>query len=219
MGVASVTDFVKALGTDRWLVLGKGPTAAPFLADPALAAGYRVLTLNHACLKVTPALAHFVDWDAFAACGDHLANAELPTCLPWFPHERNTATNRSLLKRAKLFGENGPAGIALAWLSAKEKLFAYNSTTAPRQSVPHHALPHVRLRYFSAVAAFNILAVSGVKVIHSAGVDGGTGYAAGFDPQTHLANGRTTFDAQLPELAAAVKRHGIEWVKLGHTEG
>jgi hypothetical protein len=57
---------------------------------------------------------------------------------------------------------------------------------------------------------------AGIKLIHSLGVDGGTGYSAWFDATDKLANGRTTFDDQFPEIQRLLaKRPGVVWKRLG----
>lgn len=210
--IQNAAEFVRACKPKPWLVLGKGPTAGLLrLVDVS---EYHVLTLNHACKITHPTLAHFVDMEAFRDCGDLLAEKLIPTCLPWYPHENNKAGSVCLLRHCGLFGEPGKSQ-ALAWLAGKEFLYSYNATTAgPRNGPPHPKLPVVRLKYFSAVGAFNLLGAGGVREVHTLGVDGGTEYAPAFDPKTRLANGRPDFDVQFGELMQAVRRWKITWTKL-----
>lgn len=195
-----------------WLVVGKGPTSdAVADVDPA---AYHVLTLNHACRLVpAPALAHFVDVEAFLECGDRLAQGLTPTALPWHPHVGHKPSPLPLPGFCGLFGERGRS-VALAWLLGKDRLLSYNASTAG--GLPRNVrLPDVRLRFFGAVAAFNVLAAAGVREVASLGVDGGTGYGSAFDHKDRLANGRTSFDAQTNEIRHTVKACRMRWTRLG----
>lgn len=213
MAIQNAVRFVKDLSTlvpRPWLIVGKGPSV-DFITrvDPA---EYHVLTLNHACRVISPTIAHFVDLEAFLECSEALADHETPTCLPYHPHVACKPSEKTLVQYCGLFGEPGKS-IPLAWLLAKDKLLSYNATTASKLR-SSSSLPTVRLRHFGAVGAFNLLAQAGVSVIHSIGVDGGTGYAEAFDAKDKLANGRKSFDAQLPEIEKTVKAHKIAWTKL-----
>lgn len=196
-----------------WLIVGKGPTAVKLLEIDT--SRYHVLTLNHACVPallscMRPALAHFVDIEAFDDCGDMLADFDIPTCLPWYPHSHCSPSPMPLKMMMDLFGKTGSA--PLAWLCGRDRLYSYNASTS--KSPPNPKLHRIRLRHFGAVGAFNLLAVAGVKMIDSIGVDGGTEYAPAFDPKDKLANTRTSFDSQFPEIEHTVKKHGIAWRKL-----
>jgi hypothetical protein len=70
------------------------------------------------------------------------------------------------------------------------------------------------VRYFSAVAAVNLLAVSGVREIFTIGVDGGSSYAPDFDKKTLLVNGRASFDVQFKEIRDTEKRKGVKVTPL-----
>jgi len=193
-----------------WLVLGKGPTSDRLSGVGT--AQYHVLTLNHACRLVTPALAHFVDIEAFLDCGEYLAQTETPVCLPAYPHYKNKAQDVPLHRYADLFGKNEKSQ-ALAWLLAKEKVYGYNATTAPPKC-RWPGLHRVTLRHFSAVGAFNLLALAGVRQVCSLGVDGGKDYGTWFSDLTPLTNGRDSFDAQFAEIDRTVREHKIEWTRL-----
>lgn len=192
----SVVHYVhKHTVADRrpWLVLGKGPTAA--LLPQIDTSKYHILTLNHACRAVTPTVAHFVDLDAYQECRDAISGM---ACLPWYPHVDSKAGKKHL----------DDLGLA------PDAVLTYNSTTASgRTKCP--TVHTVRLRYFSAVAAFNIIGMAGVREIFSLGVDGGTGYAPQFDPKDRLKNGRKTFDDQAAELDLAVKTYHMTWTRIG----
>lgn len=181
-----------------WLVVGKGPTSER-VGEVNLPL-YHVLTLNHACQVTRPTVAHFVDAAAVEACLPRLRELDCKVAVPWHPHVDNKAGRKTLneFPWAKELGK---------------RLLTYNASTASGQSrCP--GVHTVRLKYFSAVAAFNVLVMAGITQIHSVGVDGGTEYGAAFDQSDRLANGRTTFDDQLPELRAAVARRNATWVRL-----
>lgn len=197
--IESVTSYVgkhTAAHPRPWLVLGKGPTAERVAEVDT--SQYHILTLNHACMVATPTVAHFVDIEAYRDCAGRLESTINPkVCLPWHPHVGNKAGKPCLTDY----------GIP------ERRLLSYNSTTAgklPRMP----GLPTVRLRFFSAVAAFNILGQAGVREVYSLGVDGGTEYAPAFDAKDRLSNGRSSFDDQFGEIANAVKTHAMNWVKL-----
>lgn len=196
----SVVHYVhKHTVADRrpWLVLGKGPSAM-HLPKVDLDQ-YHVMTLNHACGLVNATVAHFVDLDAFYDCADHMRGM---ACLPWYPHVDNKAGKKNL----------DDLGLA------PDAVLTYNSTTASgRTKCP--TVHTVRLRFFSAVAAFNIIGMAGMTEIFSLGVDGGTGYAPQFDQKDRLKNGRKTFDDQAGELDLAVKTYHMRWTPLHRHEG
>jgi hypothetical protein len=216
-----IDDAVKAVRAssrdDRrpWLVLGKGPSLA--LRVGVDLACYRTLALNHACRVHPCTLAHFTDLEAFRACRDYLLDnatrALLPyvphVVLPWVPHEDMGPGHYNLSELVDQGLEP-----ALGSLARRNLLWSYNSTRVSRAR-HHPKLTVVPVRYFSAVAAVNILALAGEREVFTLGVDGGRGYAPGFDPADRLANGRDSFDVQFAEIDRTVRRHKIRYVNLG----
>jgi hypothetical protein len=181
-----------------WLVLGKGPTSDRYagLGDHP----YHVLTLNHACrVPGVVALAHFTDWGTFAQCAAELADRRVTACLPWRPHVNYKAGERTLPELA-------------ADLPSCPPLVSYNATTSglPKE----RGLNTVRLRFFSSVAAFNLLGQAGIRQVASLGVDGGTGYGRAFDASKILANGRRSFDDQEAEIRRACREFKMKWRRL-----
>lgn len=200
--VVKKVQAITALVPRPWLVVGKGPSCD--FVGRVDEREYHVFTLNHACTAICPAIAHFVDLEAFEDCRPLLARMQATYCLPWHPHQGNgPGPDLNALGDRVRKHDGKPIGT----------LVSYNSSVAfklPRNS----GLPDVRLRYFSAVAAFNILALAGVKTVLSIGVDGGTGYAEQFDPKDRLANGRRSFDVQTREIERTVAGNGITWTRL-----
>jgi len=197
--VTNVVSLFNGVPSRGWLVVGKGPTSDRF--NELDTDKYRIITLNHACRITLPHIMHFVDIEAFEDNLERINQLNCFVCLPWYPHVRFRAGDKTVLDYPKV-AALGP------------RLISYNATTAGKRP-KKLSLPTIRLRYFSAVGVFNILAAAGVRNIYSIGVDGGTGYGVAFDPATKLANGHKSFDAQTKELEATVRRVKGKWIKLG----
>ncbi len=187
-----------------YVILGKGPSAERYSAD--VGNGHRVLTLNHACRLAGPKahVNHFIDVAAYRDCRDSLEGHY--TCLPWRPHINNKASKFTLYD---LIQEEP----ILQARQQEGRLLSYNSTSAGFLA-KNPKLSTVRVRYFSAVAAFNLLAMAGIRRIDTLGIDGGTCYAQYFEAKDCLANGLTSFDVQFSEIQRTVRQHGLTWVKL-----
>lgn len=198
----SVLKRLKAdgIGDRPWLLVGKGPSFDRRAEAPESVVGWKVFGLNHVCLKTAVDVAHFTDFDAFQDCADRLQKQACLVCLPWFPHVGNRPGPKCLDELV----QNDPA---LHRLNEAGRLVSYNSTLAKHRA---RSLPLVHVRYFSAVAGLSILAAAGAKLVRTVGVDGGTGYAAGFDPSTLLANGRKSFDVQFGEMKRIAKSAKID---------
>lgn len=186
-----------------WLLVGKGPTLNN--RDQVDFNKFNVFTLNHACTVVRPNIAHFTDFDAWLDCNSYLYENQHNICLPWYPHFDNRSGPNPL---ACYVDQNS----LLQWHHDEHKLFSYNSTLSKRPKNPE--LPLIRVRYFSAVAGFNILAAAGVKRIYTLGIDGGKSYGRDFDPKDLLANGRTDFDVQFEEIARTCREKGVDFKPL-----
>jgi len=211
--IRDVVEKVSELRDKPWLILGKGPSLdlrGCFDLDD-----YHVFTLNHACKVHRATAAHFTDLEALHDCWDDLIvvqGVSLPyvpsLVMPWVPHRDMGPGHFNL---SELIQEGVEPRLRL--LSDIDRLWSYNSTRVPT-SRWHKSLTPVRVRYFSAVAAFNILGLAGCKRVYSLGVDGGVKYAKGFDPRHCLANGRTSFDIQFKEITATLERHRMTWTNL-----
>lgn len=202
--ILNAVAILKPLANDPWLIVGKGPSLA--LRNELDLSRYSILTLNHACRYVVPRIAHFTDLEAYAACEDTCQEGQSRIVLPWHPHVEMTPGRNTLDDCCRLRP-------ALDRLRRHFRLASYNSTVAHK--LPQSArLPTIRVRYFSAVAAVNLLLAAGVKRLFTLGVDGGTAYAPGFDQQDRLANGRPSFDVQFGEIRAACKKQNATLVAL-----
>lgn len=196
--------YLRKLSADPWLVVGKGPTSAIITPDWAkINLAMNVMTLNHACRLMKPDVALFIDLDAYCECRDAGWLKGVPVVMPWYPHVSNRPNPNSLGKYAAL-GDIFPPG---------QRVYAFNSTTA-NTLPPDNSLTTVRVRFFSAVAAFNLLALAGAKEINTLGIDGGTAYNPIFAEKDRLANGRDSFDPQFKEIARTCRQNKIQWNRL-----
>lgn len=165
-----------------WLLVGKGPSFAGIETRDLSA--YSVMGINHVCLRVRCDIAFFTDSEAMEECRPFTQAAWV--VMPWWPHERMRPGKRT----AAEYGITRPLGV-------------FNSTMDRRRD---KRWPLVRVKYFSAVAAVNLLLAAGARTIRTAGIDGGTLYAPGFDIKHRLANGRGSFDIQLVEIEKAARK-------------
>ena len=199
-----------------WLLLGKGPTLAR-RRDFDLSR-FRTIGLNHVCLHMAVDLAHIIDLDVVEDCGDALIANAGAVVMPWRPHVRARSLPGSGVARTRVSDESLATIAArtpiLSRLAADDRLFFYNLSTAP---TPHGDSPVVPVRYFSAVAALNLLIAAGVREIRSLGVDGGLEYAGEFDDlreRTRLVGPHATFDLQFGEFAEAIRRRNVLFAPL-----
>lgn len=84
--------------------------------------------------------------------------------LPWVPHVKNVA---SAGKTLETWRDELPV---LKELDAQGRLLFYNLITSDKCG---DESPVVPVRYFSAEASLNILAMLGVKTVRTLGIDGG----------------------------------------------
>lgn len=194
-------DICRVLGDSSkpWLIVGKGPS----LSKPVAFSQFNTLTLNHACkVPANPAACLFVDIEAFEDAYDTIPTFAT-VILPWRPHVNMKSGSETL------FSLNSQK---LDKLLDQDRVAAFNSTTS---NLPAHPqLPIIRLRYFSAVGAVNLLAHAGHKQIFTIGVDTGSDYAPMFDQKDRLANGRKSFDIQFEEFDLSAKKYGLTIERL-----
>lgn len=186
--------WVKSRKDRPWLVLGKGPTFDR-RGEVDLAA-YRVLAINDTCAVVEADLVHLTDVAALGRVRDKILGAAT-VVMPWHPHVDHSPGEKTLFELAA--GDE-----LLSRLEAGGRLVSYNSTVA-RKLPKNPDLREIRVRYFSAVAAVNLLRAAGVAEIRTLGVDGGKEYASAFSHQTPLRNGRASFDDQGKEIRSKAK--------------
>jgi len=183
-----------------WLIVGKGPTFAERSRHDL--DGYNVLTLNDAIVHLPQAaVAHFTDWEAFVRCVDAIGASACVVCLPWHPHFAFKPAEHSL---PELLTWGGAQIQSLA----QRVVYYHASTARGRGRIPGE--PMVPVKFFSAEAALSLLAIAGVKVVRTLGVDGGTEYAPEFAGLTPLENGRPSFDAQFLRMRQTAAKYGVD---------
>lgn len=185
-----------------WCIVGKGPSCDR--RQEVDWSRFYIVTLNHACRVVTPHLAFFVDYEAFAACLD-LLEGQGTAVLPWRPHVQCRPGQKTLADYAL-----EDQRVRKMWREGR--LLGFNARPAHVQ--PHPQLNFLLVLRFSAVPAFHLLASAGVPTIHSLGVDGGTQYGRDFDKADLLRNGRASFDDQFEVLLPLLQKYRTRWLKL-----
>ena len=192
-------------GDQPWVILGKGPSFNRRQEFDLSA--YRQVSLNHVVREGPVALAHIIDIDVVAACGDALISNAGALVMPWMPHVKNLVGDKTLAQWAETLP-------TLRRLDAEGRLLWYDLRTT---KVRHGAHPVVDARGFSAEAALELLALAGAKTVRSLGVDGGESYSEAFDDLkdiTRLNNGQTSYDLQFEGFARTIHRTGVDYAPL-----
>ena len=192
-------------GDQPWLILGKGPS---FNRQHEFdLSAYRRVSLNHVVREGPVELAHIIDIDVVAACGDALVAQAGALVMPWMPHVKNFVGDKTLAQWA----EELPA---LRRLDAEGRLLWYDLRTT---KIRHGMHPVVDARAFSAEAALELLGLAGAKTVRSLGIDGGASYATSFDDLkdvTRLNNGQPSYDLQFEGFARTIHRTGVDYAPL-----
>jgi hypothetical protein len=204
----SFFEWFAASGIDpeqTWVILGKGPSFAGRSRWDLKR--YRTMSLNHVVREQPVTVAHMIDFDVVDACGESLLENAQVVVLPWVPHVNNRPGPNNLAELAQ-------RNALLRRLNQQGRLLWYNHSKARQRNGES---PVVRVKFFSAVAAINLLAAAGVHTIRSLGVDGGASYSREFDDlkdKTLLANSRSSFDRQFEEIALTISTTGIDYAPL-----
>jgi len=217
VGVLSVFDWFAdepERQRSRWLVLGMGPSFSRHSSIDL--STYRVLGINRVCCVLPTDLTVVTDLEVFCAIGGHIEAGEGAAALPWYPHRKFEPHRESSLQQVLSGAVSAPANCrrALRRLQRQGRLLSYRSSRSEKWPHPPNLGPPVRVRYFSAVAAINLLGLAGVKTIRTLGIDGGTDYAPEFAGLKPLENGQTSFDVQFHEIAWSVKKHRLDFARL-----
>lgn len=191
--------------TQPWLILGKGPSFSKRTEFDL--SRYHTLSLNHAVREQPVTVAHMIDYDVVDLCGETVLNKARFLVLPWIPHIKNYPGRQNLRDLARI-------NTILRSMDEQGRLLWYNLSTAPEQQGDS---PVIKVRFFSAEAALNLLAEAGVREIRSLGVDGGAAYSEEFNDlkgKTLLVNTRKNFDEQFGEIARIIMKTGIDYAPL-----
>jgi hypothetical protein len=208
--VNTIPDILQWAGqhsiADRpWLMLGKGPSFRKHRNVDTT--GFGVLGLNHVVRERPVDIAHAIDLDVVHECADAIARHAGVLWMPAHPHVDCRPSERPLWDWVSEIP-------VLRMLAAQGRLAWYNATTS-RRPVPGG--PMVNVKFFSAEAALDALALCGVKTVRSLGIDGGTQYSAEFADlvdSTLLSNGQVSFDRQFEQLARIIQRTGVFYAPL-----
>ncbi|MGE3771228.1 MAG: glycosyltransferase [Bdellovibrionales bacterium] len=207
MALQNVFDWLKAhpdLVARDWLVMGKGPSFAR--RNQLDISAYAVLALNDTIRDVKATIAHLIDLEVVDRCADALeANAQI-VVMPYYPHSECLPGARAL---PDLVGEY----LVLAKLAASGRLLWYDLDTVPQRS----GGPVVAARYFSIEAAVHMLALAGVHIIRTLGVDGGTAYSEDFaalNAVSRLQNGHKDYNRQFEGVARVKNEFGLDLLPL-----
>ncbi len=190
--------------TKPWLIVGKGPT---FKKIYKIQKDFNIFGLNHVAKIIDCDISHFIDIDILDV--DIIEHSKILLC-PYHLHENSKVMFKTLPYH---INDN------VIFSIAKDKLYWYNCSTWKKS----HFIPNkvnkqdiIKVRFFSAEAAFQILGMLGVKKVYSLGIDGGVNYAKDF-VKLFLApfqNKRKNFDDQFQMIEATLKQFNMEWEKL-----
>lgn len=192
-----------ALSGKPWCVIGKGPTFQKHPEFPDLDSDYRTIGLNHVCRERKIFVTHVIDANVLSEVPDMAARSEF-LVMPMHPHFNFKASPKTLTEMLvtnpvlKAFEERG----GLLW---------YNLSTWPK---PEDPSPVVKVAYFSAEAAIQLLARSGVRKIRTLGIDGGTSYAKSFKDIKTFRGGHNTFDLQTKYIEATAREFKLDFGPL-----
>jgi hypothetical protein len=184
-----------------WLILGKGPSFSKI--DRIDLTEFNTFGLNHVSSIIPVDIGHFIDLECLSL--NLINNSNMVVC-PVYPHVYNKCRYIHINEYVDKYTDEVASKI-------KDKLFLYNCTT--HKGTPIVELgPYIRVRHFSAEAAFKILALKDVPKIYSLGIDGGTEYSHYFSHLKALTNGRKAFDYQFEEINNTIKKWDIKWIRL-----
>lgn len=186
-----------------WLMFGKGPTFERHREVPDLDEKFLTVGLNHICRQRNVLLTHMIDANVLGEVAGIQDKTKF-IIMPWQPHVEFRPTPKTLDK----FVEASPV---LQQVEKEERLIWYNCSTG---SKPRPGSPGVGVSWFSAEAVVRMLAMAGVKVLRTLGVDGGNQYATSFKDITPFRGGHNTFDKQNEPIRATVKQFGVDYSPL-----
>ena len=193
----------EGLASRPWCVLGKGPSFSKQSEFPNLDGDYLTIGLNHVCRERKAFVTHVIDANVL----DEVLNMPSRTdflVMPMHPHFGFKATERTL----EDMSINHPV---VRDFESNGKLLWYNLSTWPK---PHGPSQVVKVAYFSAEAAIQLLARSGVRKIRTLGVDGGSSYANHFKDIQTFRGGHNTFDLQTKYIEATAREFNLDYGPL-----
>lgn len=195
-----------------WLILGKGPSFSR--RHHVDLSPYYLASLNHVVREMKVDVAHYIDLEALVACADDLPRNADWLLVPRYPHVNFRPSAEPLevlcgrVPVLRQFAERG----RLVW-------YYHDLLSRPelKASYPPGAGPLIAVDAFSVEALVNVLAVLGVKIVRTLGVDGGIHYSQSFhdlNGTTRLANGQSSFDRQFLWIHRTVKENDMDYGPL-----
>lgn len=145
-----------------WLIVGMGPTFSR--RDEFDLTKYNVFGINRVVRDIPCELVSIIDYYILALIYDKFMEQGKYLVMPYQPHFGYRPSPVLNVHNLAMYRPN------LLKISALDKLLCYNLSTYP---FSFGKSPIIRAQYFSAEAAFSILANMGQKHIYTLGVDGG----------------------------------------------
>lgn len=188
------------------LLVGKGPTFK--LKDKILLSKYHIIAFNHALTDIEADVCSIIDIDVVDDLGDTLYNNAKIVMLPWHPHVKFKATDKTLEDFVDEYD-------VLRKLDSEGRLYWFNLSSSTSSNPGGRLYPAI---INSGDTIYNILAVNGSKKVYSIGIDGGRSYSEEFAHITPLRNGRESFDEQDEPIRRTSSQFGSELIRLGDLE-
>ncbi len=186
--------------TKPWLILGKGPSFKKYFK---LEGEFNIFGLNHVAELVKCDITHFIDEDVISL--KIIKNSKNILC-PWHLHQNSNVKFKTLqynIDNDPIFG------------GCQNKIYWYNCSTW--KNYPNGSIAEiVKVKYFSAEIAFQILGLLGEKKVYSLGIDGGNKYAEKFSKMGLIPfkNRRNGFDDQFKMIEDTLNQFNMVWERL-----
>jgi hypothetical protein len=164
---------------------------------------YRTIGLNHVCRERKTFVTHVIDANVLEEVPNMADRSEF-LVMPMHPHFEFRASQKTLVEML-------PVNPVLKAFEDRGALLWSNLSTWPKAECTS---PVVRVAFFSAEAAIQLLARSGIRKIRTLGVDGGASYAKSFSDIQAFRGGHKTFDLQTKYIEATVREFQVDFEPL-----
>jgi len=180
-----IVDTLKNYPTAPWLIVGKGPSFDPEVVQDYKEGGCNICSLNEAFSECTVPFDLIVCNDIISMepfSIEDLRGARL--AIPTGIHNNNW-------KRVNDWDQL----YQLSSIVERLKPITYSFNIDNLGCQQHNVLDIIEVHHSSSESAVQILCLSGVKIIHFHGIDGGTGYCKAFNQRA-----KVNMDNQFPFL-------------------
>ncbi len=197
-----INDLLKTYKLDDkpWLIAGMGPSFSKY-KDLDLS-GYNILGINRVVMKIPVTFCSIIDYYILDIVKAYLCQADY-LVMPYYPHFGCKPNPNLHLHSLGMYQE------PLNTMIKEDKLLAYNLCTIP---LCFGSSPTIMAQYFSAEAAFSMLAHLGAKKIYTLGIDGGHTRAEEF--KEHGPTDPRGFDIQFRGIDNTCTQFNIERIAL-----